>query len=106
MPIAGINSESTVAKDTPNDINELLMKSFKDQKDLVKMVLDYAVQSGELTPIDTDEIANIFLNACMGMRSVVMKDFKNYFVPHKDEFDSVLLLQKKIAHIFVRGLKN
>lgn len=92
-------------KDTPEDINELLMKSFKEQRDLVKIVFDYAVQRGELAPMDTEETASIFLNACIGMRSVVIKDLKNYFVPDKDEFDSVLLLQKKIAHIFVKGLK-
>lgn len=92
-------------KEVPDEVNDLLMKSFKEQKDLVQVVFDQGVQRGELCIADTEETACIFLNACMGMRSVVMKDLKNYFVPDKNEFDAVLVLQKKIAHIFIKGLK-
>ncbi len=92
-------------KEVPSEVDLLLMQSIERQKILLKSILDRGVEHGHLKNIDTDETANIFLNACMGMRLIVMKDLKSYFIPKIEEFEAILDLQKKLATIFIDGLK-
>lgn len=95
----------TMKKEVTDDISEVLFASFVQQIELVKYVFDLAVKRGEIRPIDTKECASIFINACMGMRMIALKDLKSYFIPDKEEFDSIFELQKKLADIFIYGLK-
>lgn len=92
-------------KEVPSEVDLLLMQSLERQKILLKSILDRGVEFGLLKNIDTDETANIFHNACMGMRLIVMKDLKSYFIPKPEEFEAILDLQKKLTIIFIDGLK-
>ena len=50
--------------------------------------------------------ARIFMISILGMRIGVIKEFKNLFIPPtKEEFDYILSLQKKLAKIFINGLR-
>lgn len=93
-------------KEVPSDIDQLLLKSLDRQKLLLKSILEQGIEQGSLIAMDTDENATILLNACMGMRLIVMKDLKTYFMPKIEEFEAILALQKKLACIFIDGLKR
>lgn len=92
-------------KEVSEEIDKLVMESIGRQRELLKALFDAGVKRGELAPMDTDENADIFLNACMGMRLIVIKDLKTCFIPKKEEFETILGLQKKLTKIFVNGLK-
>jgi len=64
-----------------------------------------AQEKGELQVNDPDKTAEIFLNAMIGMRFCVLKDKKTLFVPTKEEFDEISKMQKKLAVIFLNGLR-
>lgn len=92
-------------KDLPNEIERLLVESFDNQKEMVKGVIKRGIERGELMDVDVEDVSKIFLFSCMGMRLLVVKDLKSNFIPEKEEFDAILAMQKKMATIFIRGLK-
>ncbi|ERJ59445.1 TetR/AcrR family transcriptional regulator [Sphingobacterium paucimobilis] len=92
-------------KDLSTELDQLLIDSFENQKGIIRSVFQRGVERGELMDVDLDEISKIFLFSSMGMRLVVVKDLKSSFIPEKEEFDAILAMQKKMAAIFIRGLK-
>lgn len=92
-------------KEVTNEIDKFLFESFDKQKEIIKIIFEQGVARKELREMDIDEKANIFLNACLGMRMVVMKDLSSFFVLDKEQFNTILELEKKLAHIFITGLK-
>lgn len=69
-------------------------------------IFNKANKSRELDVDKPDYIAEIFLNAMIGMRFCVLKDKKAMFIPTKEEFDEISKMQKKLAVIFINGLRN
>lgn len=92
-------------KDLSSELDQLLIDSFENQRQVIKNVFRKGVERGELMDVDLGEISKIFLFSSMGMRLVVVKDLKSSFIPNKEEFDAILAMQKKMAAIFIRGLK-
>jgi TetR/AcrR family transcriptional repressor of mexJK operon len=72
----------------------------------IASIFKKANKSGELVVDKPDYIAEIFLNAMIGMRFCVLKDKKAMFIPTKEEFDEISKMQKKLAVIFINGLRN
>jgi len=72
----------------------------------IASIFKKANESGELVVDKPDYIAEIFLNAMIGMRFCVLKDKKTMFIPTKEEFDEISKMQKKLAVIFINGLRN
>ena len=69
-------------------------------------ILRRGVESAQLEPMDIDETAEILLFALVGMRFSILKDIKDTLFPTKEEFDRILVLQKKMATVFLDGLKK
>lgn len=92
-------------KDGVSDVDKLLLASIDRQKELLTEIFTQGVNRGELKAMNAVENADIFLNASMGMRLIVMKDFKSFFIPKKEEFEAILSLQKKLTAIFIDGLR-
>lgn len=92
-------------KDLSSELDQLLIDSFENQKGIIQSVFQGGIDRGELMDVDVEEISKIFLFSSMGMRLVVVKDLKSSFIPEKEEFDAILVMQKKMAAIFIRGLK-
>ncbi|NGM73000.1 TetR/AcrR family transcriptional regulator [Sphingobacterium sp. SGL-16] len=92
-------------KELPTELDKLIIDSFESQRKTVEQVFQKGVDSGELKPIDVEDTARIFVFGTLGMRMSVLKDFKNDFIPDKCEFDEILAMQKKLAEIFVAGLR-
>lgn len=93
-------------KDLSSETDHVFMKAYAEEVKLLKTILQKGIDSSELCEMDIEENANIFLNACFGMRMVIMKNLKNLFVFDKDDFDSILSVEKKFAIIFINGLKK
>lgn len=93
-------------KEVPTEVDNILMKAYAKQVELVKSIFELGVAANELHEMDIEENAGIFLNACAGVRMVIMKSFKNLFVFNKEEFDNILSVEKKFARIFLNGLKK
>ncbi|MCA5005290.1 TetR/AcrR family transcriptional regulator [Sphingobacterium bovistauri] len=92
-------------KELPAELDKLIIDSFESQRKTIEQVFQMGVDSGELKKIDVEDTARIFVFSTLGMRMSVLKDFKNDFIPDKCEFDEILDMQKKLAEIFVNGLK-
>lgn len=92
-------------KEVTSEIDKFLFESFTKQKEIIKLIFEQGVQRKELRPMDVEENSCIFLNACLGMRMVAMKDLRNFFILDKEEFNTILLLEKKLANIFLNGIK-
>jgi len=92
-------------KELPLELDKLIIDSFERQCKTIELVFQRGVDTKELKPIVAEETARIFIFSTLGMRMSVLKDFKNDFIPDKCEFDEILEMQKKLALIFVEGLK-
>lgn len=92
-------------KELPAELEAILIRFFERQQKIVEQVFRRGIERGELKKVDTTEAARIFLFGTRGMRISLLKDFKNDFIPDKSEFDAILSMQKKLADIFVAGLK-
>jgi TetR/AcrR family transcriptional regulator len=92
-------------KELPSELDQLIINSFESQRKTIEDVFRRGVESKELKPCDIEETARIFVFSTLGMRLSVLKEFKNDFIPDKTEFDAILAMQKKLAEIYVAGLK-
>lgn len=72
----------------------------------IASIFNKANKKRELVVDKPEYIAEIFLNAMIGMRFCVLKDKKAIFIPTKEEFDEISKMQKKLAVIFLNGLRN
>ena len=90
----------------PTEIDDVLMKAYAKQLELLKSIFELGIKEDHLCEMDVHENSSIFLNACAGVRMVIMKSFKNLFVFNKEEFDSIIMFEKKFARIFLNGLKK
>jgi len=73
---------------------------------IIAEIFKKANKKGEIDIDDPAHLAEIFLNAMIGMRFCVLKDKKALFVPTKEEFDDISQMQKKLAIIFLNGLRR
>lgn len=92
-------------KDLPADLEKFIVESFEGQMVVVKNILDKGIEKGELRVTDTEEAAKLLIFGTLGLRMSVIKDIKSDFIPAKSEFDEILAMQKRLAAIFIRGLK-
>lgn len=93
-------------KELPSDLDKLIINSFDSQRLVIEDIFRDGVARGELKNVDVEDIARIFIFGTLGMRISVVKDFKSDFIPDKSEFDEILGMQKKMAAIFIAGLRN
>lgn len=92
-------------KELPEELENLIIESFESQRKAVEKVFSRGVETKEIFTDNIEETARIFVFGTLGMRMSVLKDFKNDFIPDKSEFDEILSMQKKLAEVFVAGLK-
>lgn len=92
-------------KELPSELDKLIINSFESQRKVIEQIFENGISKGELKTIEVAETARVFVFSTLGMRISVVKDFKSDFIPNKSEFDEILNMQKKLAHIFIEGLK-
>ena len=92
-------------KEVSKDLEDVLISAFEIHRKMICDIFRKGVEGGELQSMDEEECSRLFLFATMGMRMMVMQDLKTNFIPSKDDFDYILEMQKKLAVIFIHGLR-
>ncbi|WP_149526802.1 TetR/AcrR family transcriptional regulator [Sphingobacterium hotanense] len=90
----------------PPDLEEACTSIIDKDIEQVQNILSRGIEKGEIIVDDLPVTSKIFMISILGMRIGVVKEFNNIFIPPtKEEFDYILALQKKLARIFIRGLR-
>ncbi|WKK57273.1 MULTISPECIES: TetR/AcrR family transcriptional regulator [unclassified Sphingobacterium] len=90
----------------PPDLEEACSSIIDKDIEQVQKILGQGVEKGEIVVDDLPVTSKIFMISILGMRIGVVKEFNNIFIPPtKEEFEYILALQKKLASIFIRGLR-
>jgi len=95
----------SAVQQTPDEMTHVMEDSKDKEVALLRGILQKGVETGQLAIEDLQETAEIILFALAGMRFSILKDLKGILFPTKDEFDRILQLQKKMATVFLKGLK-
>ncbi|MGV3761943.1 TetR/AcrR family transcriptional regulator [Parapedobacter sp.] len=90
----------------PDTMACVLEDSKDKERSILAKILQKGIDTGQLEIDDVNETAEILLFALVGMRFSILKDIKGVLFPTKDEFDRILALQKKMATVFLKGLKT
>lgn len=90
----------------PQELSRVIQLVSEQEVKTIAGIFNKANQNQELYVETPLYIAEIFLNAMVGMRFCVLKDKKAMFIPTKDEFDEISKMQKKLAVIFLNGLRK
>jgi len=89
------------------DVMACVLEDSKDkERSMLVNILKKGIDTGQLQVDDLNETAEILLFALVGMRFSILKDIKGILFPTKEEFDRILTLQKKMASVFLNGLRN
>lgn len=96
----------SAVQQVPDVMAGVLDDSKDKERSILADILQKGIDSDQLQVDDVKETAEILLFALVGMRFSILKDIKGVLFPTKDEFDRILVLQKKMAAIFLRGLVN
>lgn len=92
--------------DIPADLQDLIPKIFEKETLQFVRLLQVGVANGEIEVEEEIETARIFLVSVLSMRMGVLKDFKTLFTPPtKEEVGEILTMQKRLAKIFINGLR-
>ncbi|WP_409150842.1 TetR/AcrR family transcriptional regulator [Sphingobacterium sp. BS-2] len=96
----------SLRNEMPPDIEAILPSLFEKEIKQVCLVLRKGVDTKEIDVEEIEITAKILLISLLGMRIGILQEFKNLFLPpSKEEFDYILNLQKKLAKIFINGLR-
>lgn len=96
----------SLRNEMPPDIEAILPSLFEKEIKQVCLVLKKGVETKEIDVEEIEITAKILLISLLGMRIGILQEFKNLFLPpSKEEFDYILNLQKKLAKIFINGLR-
>lgn len=90
----------------PDTMACVLEDSKEKERSILGKIIQKGIDRGQLQVENVNETAEILLFALVGMRFSILKDVKDVLFPTKDEFDRILSLQKKMATVFLNGLKK
>lgn len=88
----------------PKEIMPVFAKARSIQTKLFADILQRGVEMGQLQPMNVEEVATILLYSIEGMRFSILKNTGGLIFPSKEEFETILSLQKKMLDIMIRGL--
>lgn len=92
--------------DIPDELSRVFQVITNLEIKIISDIFKSGNQQGEIEVEAPSQIAEIFLSAMMGMNFCVLKGKKSMFLPTKEEFDEISKMQKKLAIIFLGGLKK
>ncbi|MFC3199277.1 TetR/AcrR family transcriptional regulator [Parapedobacter deserti] len=95
----------SAVQQVPDKMDCVLANSRDKEVSIIRKILEKGIDRGQLHASDVQETAEIMLFALVGMRFSILKDAKGMLFPTKEEFDKILNMQKKMATIFLKGLR-
>ncbi|MEJ5053982.1 TetR/AcrR family transcriptional regulator [Sphingobacterium sp. MYb382] len=97
---------SSLFMQNPSEMYKNLGPFFEKERDQYCRILRIGIQNGEVIDEQVDESAELLLFGLMGMRAgVLSKGVNSFLFPSPNDFDRILSKQKRLAHIFLRGLR-
>lgn len=97
----------SLRNELPSDLESVLSSMFEKECAQIQTILNKGVELGELQVDDLQLTAKILLISLLGMRVGILQEIKNMFLPpSKEEYEYILQLQRKLATIFLDGLRR
>lgn len=96
----------SVLQQIPDEMACVMSDSKDKEIELISGILQKGVDTGQLQVENVRETSEIMLFALAGMRFSILKDLNGILFPSKEEFDTILNMQKKMAIIFLNGLRK
>lgn len=98
-------SETQKSPEMPAPVKEMFGKAMASENAFIVHILALAQERGEIRPLDDPAFyAEVFLDALTGIR-LRMRQLHTYMLPDKALFDEILIKEKKLASIFLKGLQ-
>jgi TetR/AcrR family transcriptional regulator len=98
-------AETSKSPDMPVPVREMFEKALEDEKRLVVEIFMAAVRRGEIVELaNPDLYAEVFLDGLSGIR-LRMRQFHTFILPDKAMFDEILVKEKTLATVFLKGLQ-
>lgn len=94
----------TAGPDLPENIQKIIENAKSSETHIITSVLQRGIDNGEFTVQDAQESALLLMDALIGMRYIVFSQRKGFQI-HQDQLHSLLHRQKKLALIFLKGLR-
>lgn len=94
----------TISQEIPPVIGEAINRGREMELQILRRILAQGMANGKLLIQDIDETTNMFFYAIVGMRFSVLRMTQVDFFPTQEEFDRILVLQKKLVVILLDGL--
>lgn len=88
----------------PVSVQTILLQARAAEQKLLSSIIQIGVDSGELQVAEVDEASALLLDALMGMRAVALQN-KQPFQLQRQQFEALLIRQKQLGEIFLKGLK-
>lgn len=98
-------AETGKSPEMPVPVRQMVEKALESEKQLIADVLVAGIGRGDVGPLDNPEFyAEIFLDALSGIR-LRMRQFHTFILPDKAQFAEILVKEKALATIFLKGLQ-
>lgn len=94
----------TISQEISPVIGEAINRGREMELQILRRILAQGMANGKLLIQDIDETTNMFFYAIVGMRFSVLRMTQVDFFPTQEEFDRILVLQKKLVVILLDGL--
>jgi len=96
---------SSLLLQNPGEMGKNVGPFFKKMTEQFAGILKIGTENGELSVRDLHEMAELLLFALIGVRTGILgKNTNDCLFPSREEFDTILVKQKKIAAVFLKGL--
>lgn len=94
----------TAASDLPENIQKIIENAKSSETRIITSILQRGIEKDELTIQDAEESSLLLMEALIGMRYITFSQHRNFQI-HQDQLHSLFLRQKKLALIFLKGLR-
>jgi len=94
----------TAGSDLPENIQKIIENAKSSETRIITSVLQRGIESGELKIKDSQESAALLMDALIGMRYIAFSKHRSFQI-QDDQLNSLLHRQKKLALVFLKGLR-
>jgi len=97
---------SALLMQNPSEMGKNAAPFFEKMTNQFARILKIGTENGELNiQDDLDETAELLLFALIGVRTGILgKNISDCLFPSREEFDTILIKQKKMVAVFLKGL--
>ena len=88
----------------PEGLSCMFTKAKDSEVTVLIKVLEIGIAAREFEVSDLEETARLLKDALSGIYFTVLKRHTQAFFPEKEQFDTILIRQKKLGEIFLKGL--